>query len=321
MKKIFLILLMWNSLCTALGQSKEFQEAQTAATNYKNLLGYQYDAKRNIFIDQNHVIHIFLFEDGNLLLGGYPTTATEKDKFQVHLFVQSTNNATYLLSYTGSFTPSLNIENGNFTASLSPAPVPVHFAILGPFTNTLQLTLKRDDSGTYNTVASTTITIAKTIHVSIGSGLLYSTLKNPNNIKIHVLENGDTTLLADDNDGRGMLTLFATFYPGGRANLFIPSKKFLDHFGITVGTAINSGTASFRDMFLGGQYDFSAGGSFVLGMHYGRRQTIQDVDYKEFEFGKSKFSGDLEVKKMQKWDLGFFIGIQVDSRIFSQLFK
>lgn len=323
MKQFFFIVLVCLGSQLSFSQSTAFIAAQAAANNFRTAQGFSYIPSRNIYTDKDHVIHIFIFEDGNLLLGGYPTTATERDKFQVHLFVTTGNNDKYLLEYAGTFAPTLNIQNENPLKAAAPAitPVQVDFAILGPFTNTLQVTLKRQKDGNFNTISSTTISIAKTIHVSIGAGLLYTNLKNPKNIKTHVLQNGDTTLIADDINGRGMLTLFATFYPGGRPNLLIPSHKFRDHFGVLVGTAINAGASSFQDLFLGGQYDFSAGGSIVAGAHYGRRLKIVDVSYRNFIFGESKFTGSLEEKEYMKWDLGFFVGIQVDNRIFAQLFK
>jgi hypothetical protein len=301
--------------------------AQTEANQYIAAMKYRHDPVRNIITDNNRTIHIFLYEDGNLLVGGYPTTATERDKFQVHLYVESTNSDEYLLEYTGTYSPSLNIQSKNALVfvgvGIPPPPVPMHFAVLGPFTGNLQITVKHQTpTGSYNAIASTTIVIAKTVHVSIGSGLIYSSLKNPDNIKkVPINGSTDSTLIADDVHGRGMLTIMATFYPGGRSNLFIPSKAFKDHFGITVGTAIAAGSSNFKDLFLGIQYDFAAGGSVVSGLHYGRRQMINDIDYKEFEFGETKFTGKLEDKLYKDWSPGFYIGVQVDSRIFSQLFK
>jgi hypothetical protein len=302
-------------------QPTDMDAARTVARAYIGAQRYSYNSQRNIWMDDNNTIHIFIYEDGNLLIGGYPTTATEKDKFQVHVFVKSSNKDPYLLEYTGSFSPSLNIQNGNTKTSAATAPPEqLDFAVIGPFTGNLQLTLKHQVGSTYTVVASTTITIAKTIHVSIGTGLIYTGVRNPSNIKTHTLPTGDTTLVADETGGRGMLCLFATFYPGGRPNLLLNSSKFMDHFGLLVGTTINAGSSNFKDILLGVQYDFAAGGSIVAGGHYGKVQKILGVG-KDFEFGHSVFTGSLEEKKYMDWDLGIFIGVQVDSRVFSQLFK
>lgn len=334
MKRIRLVIafmLAFYNVCNA--QTVEFQAARNAANTFITNQGLQYHKKLNIFTGRNdNVIHIFMFEDGNLLLAGYPTVATEKSQFQLHLFVQNTNSSTYFLEYTGSYSPILNIQNGNS----SPAPMPAHgvapppviinqldFAVLGPFTNTLVLTLKEKQSSAaaYSTLTTTTVQISKTFYASIGSGIVFTTLKDPANIRKIPLTAGDSSLVADNTKGRNLLTVMATFYPWGRNNLMMPDWNFKDRFGIVVGTTIGSGTATFKNLLLGAQYDFSIGGSIIAGIHYGQRQKIVGVDYEDFKFGESKFTGNLESKKYMEGDVGFFFGVALDSRIFSQLFK
>jgi hypothetical protein len=341
MKKKILLLAFFSTLAAyTFGQSAAFIVARTKAAAYVQANGLKYNSKLNVYLGNNtaasgnsDIIHIFMFEDGNLLLAGYPTTATEKSKFQVHLFVQNTNASSYLLEYTGSYAPVLNVQNSNANpaaiqpAAPGPPPPPVinqlDFAVLGPFTNTLIVTLKQapNPAGTYTTLTSTTIQIAKTIYASIGSGLVFTSLKSPGNIHTLRKPNGDTTLIADDNKSRILLTLGATFYPWGRNNLMLPGWGFKDRFGIVVATTIGTGTSNFQNLLVGGQYDFSIGGSLMAGLHYGRRQMISGVDYSSFQFGQTKFTGDLAAKEYMQGDIGFFIGLQLDSRIFSQIFK
>jgi hypothetical protein len=327
MKKYLLLILACLITISSFTQSANYIAARTQALTDLAAMGNNchYNSSRNIYIDNNAVIHIFIFEDGNLLLAGYPTTATEKNKYQIHLYLSSSNTDTYLLDYSGSYAPVLNIENSGTNALVRTLIInSIDFSVIGPFTNNLQLTIKRKPSGStdYNTLTTTTIQISKTIHVSIGSGLIYTTLKNPSNIrKLPLGTSGDNTLIADDLHGRGLLTLFATYYPCGRNSLMIPEWNFKDRFGIIVGTSIAAGPSNFKDLFLGISYDFSIGGSIVIGGHYGRRQKILDVDYKKFKFGETQFVGDLEQKKYMGWDIGLFFGVQVDSRIFKQLFK
>lgn len=296
----------------------QFSAAQSQANSDLSTFGVSYNADRNIYIDRQNTIHIFLYEDGNLLLGGYPSTATDRNKYRVHLYKRSANTDNFLLDYAGTYTPTLNMPSAN---ALVVNPITrLDFAILGPFTNSLQLTLKSQPAagGSYTNVAITTIKIAKTIHASIGSGFLYTSLKNPSNIrKVPIIGGNDSTLLADDAEGKGILTLMATFYPWGRNNLMLASEDFKDRCGVVVGTTIGSGTSNFRDIIFGLQYDFTIGGSLVVGGHYGRRQKIDGVSYKDFDFGKTKFSGDLQPRLHNGWDLGFVIGLQADTRIFS----
>jgi hypothetical protein len=333
MKKTLLLTIM--AVCTCLfsatAQSAEFRQAQTDARLYAAVIHCIIDPKKNVCRTPDGTLHIFLFEDGNLLLTGYPTTATEKSKFQVHIFVDKSKGGQFLLEYTGSFIPAFNIQMGS-TPVIPPAvpgvipPINIErldFAVLGPFTGSLGLTIKKSTGGAapFNAIASTTILISKTIYASIGSGIVFTTLKNPTGIKPLRLPSGDSTLVADDAKSRSVLTVMATFYPWGRNNLMMPSWSLKDRFGIVIGTTIGAGSSNFKDLFVGGQYDFAIGGSIVSGLHYGRRQMITGVDYKDFKFGETRFTGDLGTKSYMQGDIGFFIGVQMDSRIFSQIFQ
>lgn len=328
MNKNLLLILFVSIYQICYAQPANYYEARKRALADISHIGVnlQYNSERNIYIDQNNVIHIFIFEDGNLLLAGYPSTATEKDKYQVHLYMRAGNEDVYTLEYTGSYTPVLNIE-GAKTRDVPGADEikSIDFAIIGPFTNTLQLTIKRlpKGSSTYSTLVSATIQVAKTIHASIGSGLLYTSLKNPSNIRKARISNtgNDSTLIADDIKGRGVIAVFATYYPWGRNALMMPGKSAKDRMGILVGTSIGGSTSSFNDFFCGISYDFSIGGALALGVHYGRRQRLRSIDYHTFSFGATKFSGNVDDYKYMKWDAGFFFGVEVDSRIFSQIFK
>lgn len=318
---------MFSAFFQCKAQKDEFIAAQKMAA--ADILNFQctYLPNRNVYVSRGDVIHIFMFEDGNLLLAGYPSTATEKSKYVLHLYVSVSNDDLYLLEYTGSFSPVLGIQNSNSALIGAGTPAPkvqrVDFAVLGPFTNNLIMTLKRSPklAINYNTLTSTTIQISKTIHASIGTGLIYTTLKNPSNLRSLTLPNGNNTLIADDNKGRGMLTVLATYYPWGRNSLLLPSWGFKDRFGVIVGTSLAAGVSNFSNAYLGGQYDFSIGGSIIAGFHYGKRQKISGVDYKTFSFGETEFTGNLDSKKYTAWDGGLFVGVQVDSRIFTQLFK
>lgn len=329
---ISLVFLMLVYTCS-MGQSAEFIAARARANTDISRLGCKYDPKRNVYYTNDDVLHIFIFEDGNLLVAGYPTTALEKSKFQVHLYIKSINTESYSLEYSGSYTPVLNIVNTNPSPAPAPGPLVVpppppaistiDFVVIGPFTNSVTITLKHKQAAAtdYTTLASSTIQISKTIHVSIGSGIFYTTLKDPSNIRTSTLPNGDTTLIADDPAGRGLLAVTATFYPWPRNSLLIPSWRPQDRLGVLVGTTIGTGSSNFKNVLMGLQYDFAIGGSIITGVHLGRRQRIQNVNYNDFTFGKSKYSGDLQDQLYMSWDAGFFIGVQIDSRVFTQIFK
>lgn len=329
MKKLIAISMLMFFQFRLYAQSLAFMTARNQANAFVVANGLRYSPKLNTYLGRtDDIIHIFMFEDGNLLLAGYPTTATQNNKFQIHLFVTNSNRLSYLMEYTGSYAPVLNIEGANtsvIAAAAAPGAAPIidriDFAMIGPFTSSLVLTVKRSNGSSYSTLTTTTIQIAKTIYASIGSGIIYSSLRDPSNIRKLPLGGQDSTLLGDNVKGRSLLTVFATFYPWGRNNLLMPSWSFKDRFGIIIGTTLGSGTSTFKNLLVGAQYDFSIGGSIVTGVHYGQRTRIQGVDYNDFEFGKSKFEGDLNSKIYQQGDVGFFLGIQLDSRIFSQLLR
>ena len=61
------------------------------------------------------------------------------------------------------------------------------------------------------------------------------------------------------------------------------------------------------------QSDFARGGSLVFGVHYGRRNVVQG--YEKFNYGKDKFTGNLDGRVVKEWGPGFFAGVNLDLRI------
>jgi hypothetical protein len=304
-----------------------FQLAQNEANAEFNRRNLREDIKRNIDIDPvSNVIHIFVYEDGRVLRKGFPTTATEQNTFMVHMIYDETHAVQFDVSFSGTYSPTLNIVGAQSVAALARGVISmktVSSAVFGPYTGTVNITITEIGGANRKQLVSANISIAKTVHVSIGSGLVYSSLRSPSNMKKipATLGSTDSVIVADDPNGRGLLTLFATFYPFGRNSLMLNSTRFRDRFGILIGTTIGAETGSFRDALLGMQYDFAVGGAVVAGAHYGRRLRIHDIDYRDFEFGKTIYTGKLQEQQYYDWDFGFFVGVQVDSRIFGNLFK
>lgn len=296
---------------TLYGQASR-KDAMDAAEKFAEEKKIVKDLRTNTYI-KNGVIHLFMFEDGSLLMVGYPTTATDKNKFQLHLFKSSANTNEYFFSADGSYKPTLNIDGAK--EGLSLRIIQEDFPIVGPFTGEVVFKVKK---GAVE-IASQAVNIAKTIHASIGTGFVFSTLKNPTNIRSTPLANspGDSTLLADNPNGNATLCIMATLYPWGRNSLMLTSPSFKDRMGVVVGTTIASSAKNFKNLYLGLQYDFSVGGSFVAGIDIAERQKILDYDYK---FSESKFTGNLNDKLYKSVGAGFFFGVQVDSRIFAKMF-
>lgn len=288
-----------------------------------------YDPKKNIFIKDN-IVHIFIDEYGNLIKIGIPTTAIEKYSYQLHLLTNSETIKTtsFVYSYRGEYTPTLNIQNKTLNEenqeplsnkeNEEPKIIEYSYEIIGPFTSDFTIILKKVNS-TETTILDRTINIAKTYHVTISTGLFMTTMQNPINIKESINSKGETTLIADDKNTRGLVTLNAVFYPKGRSFLFPPSGGLFspERFGILVGTQIDKD--QFENFIGGIQFDFARGGSVALGAHYGRRNTI--AGYKDFDFGEDKFEGNISTDIVKEWNIGFFIGANLDLRIFGQLFN
>ena len=294
----------------------------------------KYDFKRNIYytfdendkrddddINKTRIVHIFIDENGNLILSGIPTTATKKYVYQVHLLVEKNNinKSRYKFSADGKFKPKFNINNtqdetpeGN---SVSNEPVIVEYLspTVGPYTNKFTLkVLKYQKGKKVEKLLDSEVEIATTYQVSLSTGILSTTLRNPENIQKLALASGDSTLVADNPDLRGAITIMATFYFKER-NFLFPPEQFDDwrqRIGLQVGTQINDDLA--ENFFLGLSYDLTWGSSVSAGVHFGRRNYVAGVE--DFEFGKDIFDlPELVIKK--EWQAGLYFGMVIDTRV------
>ncbi|GEM_PF-2299553 len=311
-------------------QSQTIIDAESIANQYQGKAGtpafgtIRYNPKRNIRIDAEDVIHVFLWDDGNTLLSGFPTTMTQRDKIQVHLLKPTTNTDIFQLEIQGSYEPTLVVVGGKVvTAATKGGTIEImDFAVHGPYTGSITIKLKsrktKDDD--YKELISSTQKISPTINASIGTGFIYSTLRNPTNIREVPLAGGGNTLNADNINGNATLAVMATLYPWGRNSLMLRSSSLKDRMGVVVGTYIASSSKNFKNLLLGAQYDFAVGGSIVAGVDIAERQLIRGVDYDNFEFGKTVYTGSITNDLYKEVGVGFFVGLQVDTRIFSKMF-
>lgn len=307
---------------------EQAEDYVTSKTGYKK----HHSNKTNLFLEDN-IVHIYVDENGNLIKTGIPTTAKESYLYQVHLLYEANNchSAVYEFTYDGVYSPKFNINNtgekstaAELNASQDNDADPVikelNFAVIGPFTDEFSIKLVKKVKGEQDrTLLDHKIDVAKLYHVSISTGLLYSSLRNPQNIKTLTKANGERTLIADDPRDRGVLTVMATFYPWGRSFLFPPEGKFFldkSRFGIQVGTRLGDELA--ENFFAGFSHDFARGGTFSYGLHYGRRNYVAGA--RDFDFGNDIFELP-ELNVMQEWGVGFYIGVVIDTRVAGQLIK
>ncbi|WP_044206318.1 hypothetical protein [Flammeovirga sp. OC4] len=310
---------------TSVEIQKQAVDYVTSKTGYKK----HHSKKTNLFLE-NNIVHIYIDENGNLIKTGIPTTAKESYLYQVHLLYEANycDFAVYEFTYDGAYSPKFSILNTGEeeTAELNsedddtePVIKEIEFAVIGPFTDEFDIKIVKKVTGKKDRVLlNHKIDVAKLYHVSISTGLLFSSLRNPQNIETFTKANGETTLVADDPRDRGMLTIMATFYPWGRSFLFPPEGGVFDksRFGIQVGTRLDSKAA--ENFFAGLSHDFARGGTFSYGLHYGRRNYVAGA--RNFDFGNDIFDlPELNVK--QEWGVGFYVGVVIDTRVAGQLFK
>jgi len=280
----------------------------------------EYDKKRNFYSHKN-TIYIFLDSQGNLIKSGIPTTASQKNTYKIIVIINKNDSTSFKLKSKGDYNPILEIENkedvrfeeDDLRENIYKA---IPFATIGPFTDKFEIEVTKKTNNTKEVILKREISVAKTYNVSLTSGLFLTTLSNPTNIKTTLKPNGDTTLIADDDGNRGVLTLNAVFYPKGRNFLFEP-ENLKDRLGYLIGTRIDKD--QFKNFFGGIQVEFARGGSIAGGIHYGRVNTIHNLE--DFEFGEDVFEGDLNSVIKKKWDIGFFIGVNIDVRVFGKIFN
>ncbi|MFD2567440.1 hypothetical protein [Pseudotenacibaculum haliotis] len=301
-------------------------EIMEAAITYvdNNYSNKYHDKKRNLYLKDN-IVHIFIDENGNLIKTGLPTTATKKYLYQLHLLVEqgNINKAQYKFQIDGEFKPTFNINDTSNTegnslvkedgAKNKPKIIDITYSVNGPYTDKFDIKLyKYENAKEVEKLLDHEVKIAKSYQVSISTGLFSSTLKNPENIQKIALASGDSTLVADNPNSRGAITLMATFYPRERSFLFPPDRNtpFMDRIGIQVGTQVNDKLT--ENFFLGLSYDITWGSSISAGVHYGRRNYIAGKE--DFDFGTEIFDlPELVIKK--EWQAGFYFGVVIDTRV------
>jgi hypothetical protein len=286
---------------------------------------YGIQERTGAFIDKNNIVHIFVDNFGKYYGYGTPTVATEQYTYQVHILTADCLKASYNFDFTGAYNPQFNIDSNSPSsakAQSNPGDIPIlvkDCAVIGPFTDKFTFNLTRNVKGKTETVVNPTIPVAKMYYVSVTVGLVGTTLKNPQNItRAPLNKTGDTTLVADDPKTRGLLSIMAIYYPSGRSFLFPPSGGPFDisRIGIVVGTQV--GDSANENFLLGLSNDFARGGAITYGLHFGNRNVVSGAP--NFNYGSDKFTQPaLNVKK--QWNVGFFFGVSIDTRVALQLIK
>jgi|GEM_PF-3373676 len=284
----------------------------------------QYDRKLNQAREKN-IIHVFLDENGNFYYSSLPTTAREDNLFVFHLFYETAANKKFKLDVEGEYDPVFEV----YGAASQPQDVTVPnstgqpkkvsiteqtFGAVGPFTGSFSVKITR--MGASAALLDKTIKCAKLHHITLNAGLYGTALRYPDNIEIYQKPNGDSTLVADDPTSRGFITVMLTFYPKAR-NILYPSNDWREKIGFSIGTSISKKLA--ENFFGGISYDVARGLALTGGAHYGRRNFV--IDDRNFKFGEDKFSGTLDGRIKKRWDVSWYIGVNIDFRLLSYIFN
>jgi hypothetical protein len=284
--------------------------------------GYDYIASQNLLIDKQGTIQIYLDENGSPIYSYFPVTAKENiDKFQFHII--SLTDAGYVVESDAELNPidvGDEVKTSVASTQSDAAGVPKKYSeyvspIFGPYTTSFPFTITKSLNGNATVIADKTIKLLKTSRVSIGTAVVATWLKNPENIATFRKSNGDTTLIADNKNVRGYLGLFLTFHFIPR-NLNIAPRNPIERLGISVGTNLTD--KSFNNFFLGLNVEVTNGLFFNAGGHFG--QVNYAVGHDKFDYGNEKFTGTLETRS--KWQLGGpYVAVNIDAALFAKVFK
>ncbi|WP_310555489.1 hypothetical protein [Flavobacterium sp.] len=280
--------------------------------------GYNYiGGQSNVIVDNKGIIHIYLDEDCNPIYNDFPVSAKDNyDKFQFHII--ASKGLRYIIKSKGVFNPKPLVDeiqqtdpNAAVATSLNPSLKVYDSQIFGPYTTSFPFTIEKNGTE----ILAKKIILLKTNRVSLGTSVIASWLKNPENIATFIKPNGETTLIADNKETRAYLGLFLTFHLTPR-NLDIKPRTLKERVGISVGTNLND--KSFTNFFLGLNIEITNGLFLNGGLHYS--QVNYAVGYDDFDYGNQLFTGNLETRK--KWDIGGpYLSINIDAALFAKAFK
>lgn len=217
----------------------------------------------------------------------------------------------------------LNIDVGNNNAISSGSPIePIPSLVFGPYSGGVDIKIELLDlDGDIGKSKKYSIgSCVSSYQVSIMGGFFASTLNNPENITIGSNKAGDTTLIADNSTSQKALTIMAIFYPNSRNKYYkYKDLEFWEKWSICFGTKLSQNL--FDDFLLGVSYEFSKGGNFAFGAHYGQHKVLAGLE--KFKYGKDKYPRKTFDNAMIKnqWDFGLFFGVCLDLRIIGELTK
>lgn len=337
----FPVTIKWDKLqsstsnLSAIEKGKENRDKLIAQFKARTSFSSPYDNK-------NDKIDLYFNENGRML-NHLPVNVDQNDIFYMHIVCEKGEEEKYRVNVTeGDFAPTdlairpfTNIADGitgsstgNKEGDLIPKEYSENILQAGPFTsNNFKFQIAYDILGTERNGPEYSFKINKLFHVGVGVSIVSSGLKAPD---YKTYFNGTDTTIKAFNEGRRALFTFNVIWywtifhqntkgsviPNGRDVLKDEPTFTLTRLFPTVGVTLDS---KFKEnFFIGAVYEFARGGSFTAGMHYGKVSRLAD---KNFVLEKTAFSGtDTDIKLNSSYEPGFYIGINVDTRILNVLF-
>ncbi|UII31180.1 hypothetical protein LVD17_23085 [Fulvivirga ulvae] len=286
---------------------------------------------------KDDVVYVFMDQSGHLIKGTkFPTVLKESDRYQYRVVIFADkvqyDEDKFLVKIEGPEFRSdnkisiLNTSDGSASSDKAEIDlVVIESEIFGPYSDYASFKVYRVEEGEdefkeSDVVFDRTAKIEsnRPYHVAILGGLYYSSLNDPQNVVMGAIPNStDSTLYADNPKSQRALTIMAVFYPRPRdPNYVHKDLPFMQKWGVAFGIKVSENV--FDDLLLGLNYEFSKGGSFTVGTHYGKHNAVRGYD--NFEFGKTTYSGAFTNDQLSEvWDFGFFTGITIDLRILGAL--
>jgi len=187
-----------------------------------------------------------------------------------------------------------------------------------------------------STLNTYTISMSPVYHGTFEVGLVNSTLSNPSYELVESSDNADEKVVKKGNDSnRGYITAMATFYTSpiiileklfgaDIPNYKLTGRNFLEDHKIyeriypSIGVSLND--KSFENLFFGLTWEFARGGSIWSGFQYGKVNTFDEPD--GYEFGKTVTTdAEFKLRKDTDWKTNFAIGVNLDIKLVTDLFK
>lgn len=314
------------------GKKNEGDDKDEKNPSYKTLYN-SYCAQTDTYIREDDKAHYY-FDEKGLLLSLAPVNVDADDYIVVHMIVPEDSDMT--IEVIGNYDPSdLNgrpYEAINVTALAHSVKEGIKYKQIvrtfGPFTKTARIKFFKGSTEITNHLD---VKINDLYHYAIGASFVSTELERPEFDVFQIPGTTDNTINTINTGKRTMATFNVIFYWKASIDYLrgklvkkthitqgrdiLKEATLWERINPTFGVSINSEWR--ENLFFGGNFEFTRGGSISAGWHYGKIQKLAD---RNFKLGTDVYTGTKdEIKLTDTWETGFFIGITLDTRIFNKV--